>query len=618
MRLAKVRLKNFRCYKEEIGIEIDNLTVIVGKNDAGKSAILDALAIFFEETKIDADDAYTSGDPKDVRIICEFDDLPKSLILDADHPTSLEEEYLLNENGRLEIHKVYNTSLKTPKLSAVYASALHPSAPQRDDLLLLKNNQLKERAKKLGLHVSEVDSRINTELRRLIWNSADELQLKKQEIPLDKETAKQIWDQLSKYLPCYAVFKSDRPSTDQDAEVQDPMKAAVKEALKEKETDLENITKYVEKEVQAIAQKTIDKLNEMDPNLASRLRPQFTPPNWASVFKINLIDDHDVPINKRGSGVRRLILLNFFRAKAEQLATKKGAQNIIYAIEEPETSQHPNNQKMLVQAFYDLSDQPKCQVIITTHTPVMARLLPASCIRYIEIKEDRSRAIHQQDEETYRLAVESLGILSEHDVKIFIGVEGINDINFLKGISHILHQAGEDVINLKQMEEDGKVIFFPLGGTNLTHWASRLRELYRPEFYIFDREVEPPAIPSNQEVVDAINARPNCYACFTSKKEMENYIHPAAIKAALDVDITFSDFDDVPKLVARKIHELSGSDVPWDNLPDNQKKEKERKAKARLNTLAVECMTPELLSASDPRGDVRSWLARIKEMIDNN
>ena len=47
MRLTKMKLKNFRCYKEETDIFFaDNITVFIGKNDSGKSSIFDALDIF--------------------------------------------------------------------------------------------------------------------------------------------------------------------------------------------------------------------------------------------------------------------------------------------------------------------------------------------------------------------------------------------------------------------------------------------------------------------------------------------------------------------------------------------------------------------------------------------
>ena len=390
MILSRIRLKNFRCYKEEIAFDINDLTVFVGRNDAGKSAVLDALSIFFEETKLDPDDACLSGDKTDVRIICEFDDLPEELVIDADFPTKLNQEYLLNENNQLEIHKVFNAELKTPKAN-VYAYALHPNVQNLDDLLLLKNPQLKTRARDLNVSLEQIDSRVNTLIRQQLWSSIDNLLLQAKEIPLDKAAEGKIWEQLKKYLPCFALFKSDRASTDQDAEAQDPMKSAVKEALKKQEDQLELISKSVQEEVQLIAEATVERLREMDQSLASQLRPRFSQPNWSSVFKISLTGDDDVPINKRGSGVRRLILLNFFRAKAEQAAGEKGLTNVIYAVEEPETSQHPHNQRLIMEAFYELANNPDCQVLLSTHTPTLARMIPADCLRYISVCDDGCR-----------------------------------------------------------------------------------------------------------------------------------------------------------------------------------------------------------------------------------
>ncbi len=58
-------------------------------------------------------------------------------------------------------------------------------------------------------------------------------------------------------------------------------------------------------------------------------------------------------------------------------------------------------------------------------------------------------------------------MLPDHDVKAFIGVEGINDINFMLEMSRMLIANGLDVPNLEQLEHDGKIVFFPLGGLTL-------------------------------------------------------------------------------------------------------------------------------------------------------
>jgi len=617
MKLKRVRLRNFRCYKEETTFDIDELTVFVGKNDIGKSTLLDALHIFFEEVKIDADDATISGDKDDVRIICEFEDFPEDIIIDTDYPTSLEKEFLLNEKKRLEIHKIYNGALKNPKLKTTIAVAMHPTNPDASDLLLLKNKGLKDRAKKIDANLDGVDQKINSQLRQVIWSSIPDLKIGKAEIPLDKETAKTVWDQLKKYMPSYALFKSDRQSTDQDVEAQDPMKQAIKEAIKTQLKELSEIENRVNEQVTEIANKTVKKLQEMDPELAEQLTPRFSTPAWANVFKVSLTGDDQVPINKRGSGIRRLILLNFFRAKAEKAAHEKDTSKVIYAIEEPETSQHPNNQKMLMKAFHELAANPDCQVILTTHNPALVRNVPIKSIRHICLSNDKEcRDILYGDDTIHESLIKDLGILPDHDVKLFIGVEGINDINFLKGMSQVLNGNGYEIPDLDDLEKKGQIIFIPCGGSNLSLWASRLADLNRPEFHLFDRDDEIPKVSKYQSVVDSINERDNCKAYLTEKREMENYIHPNAIMAVKpDINVSFSPYDDVPVVVAKAIHDISDSTKSWDEVKEKKQKEKARKAKVWLNQEAVANMTPELLQEIDEKGEVVGWFQTISKLI---
>ena len=46
VKMESIKIKNFRSYKEETIIRFDDLTVLVGRNDIGKSTILEALDIF--------------------------------------------------------------------------------------------------------------------------------------------------------------------------------------------------------------------------------------------------------------------------------------------------------------------------------------------------------------------------------------------------------------------------------------------------------------------------------------------------------------------------------------------------------------------------------------------
>ncbi|MGS0757913.1 AAA family ATPase, partial [Roseateles sp. GG27B] len=153
-------------------------------------------------------------------------------------------------------------------------------------------------------------------------------------------------------------------SRDSDGEVQTPMKAAVAAAIAEVQDEIDAIQKKVKEKAEEIARSTHDALKTIDPNLAKELNPQFTPPTtakWTSLFAVNMDTEDGIPLNKRGSGVRRLVLVSFFKAAAERRLTTGNKRSIIYAIEEPETAQHPNNQKILIESFKSLSGEPGYQ-----------------------------------------------------------------------------------------------------------------------------------------------------------------------------------------------------------------------------------------------------------------
>ena len=615
MKLIRVRICNFRCFTSPIELEIGDFTALIGKNDAGKSSIFEALDIFFNDSKLEQDDASVFGNPTEVSITCTFEEVPSAIVIDSTNVTSLKDEYLLDENGMLVITKKYNASLRAPKLKGVFLTAFHPSVEDADNLLELKNSELKQRARKRDINLKDIRQTINAELREAIRQSFDDLCLSVQDIPISEEgDAKKIWDKLKEILPAYFLFKADRPSTDQDAEAQDPMKAAIKLAIDERRDDLDKIAVYVDKRVGETIDRTLAKVRDLDEGLADELSPEFDAPRWLSVFKVALKSDDGISINKRGSGVRRIVLLGFLQAQAEESLVRD--QSVIYAVEEPETSQHPDNQRALYGALEELSRAERSQVIVTTHTPTLGRLLPIDSLRYLEIAEDGRRIVREGDSETLVLISQSLGVIADHDVKLFVGVEGGNDIKFLKGISQTLREHGEDIVDLTKLEDEGILIFVPLGGSNLSLWISRLKGLSRPELYLFDRDTEPPAAAKYNKEVEELEAQSNCHTIMTSKREIENYLHEDVVNSKLDINISYGDFDDVPELVAKALHDKSESPHLWRELSEEKKGKKVSRAKQRLNGECVLEMTPSLLDLRDPSGDIRSWLLTMQELID--
>lgn len=401
MKLQAVKIKNFRGYREEVTIYIDDLTVIVGKNDIGKSTILEALDIFFNEgkgvVKLDKDDINKSAladDDKDIFITCVFTDLPESVIIDTSNQTTFRDEYLLNSNDCLEIIKKYPNAGS----AKVFIKANHPMNSSCADLLLKKITDYRKIIKDNGI-VCE-NQTVNAILRRAIWNHfATDLQLQEIEIDTSKEDAKNIWEKIQSYLPLYSLFQSDRKNSDNDSEVQDPLREAVKQILADDEISLilEDVAQRVSTRLTDVSNSTLEKLREMNPDAASSLTPIIPPTTslkWNDVFKsVSICGDENIPINKRGSGIKRLILLNFFRAEAERRVTEGNSRSIIYAIEEPETSQHTDHQKLLIKAFRELAEAANTQVLLTTHSSVVVKGLDFDHLRLVSETAERYKYI---------------------------------------------------------------------------------------------------------------------------------------------------------------------------------------------------------------------------------
>lgn len=401
MQLKAVRIKNFRGYKNEVTINIEDLTVFVGKNDIGKSTILEALDIFFNDgkgvIKLDKDDinkASRSEGDNDIYITTIFTDLPKNIILDDSNPTNFSEEYLLNKDGDLEIIKKYPNAGS----AKVFIKAKHPTNPLCSELHTKKIADYRKIIKENSIECK--DHTKNAIMREAIWQHFfKDLQLKEIEIDASKEDAKNIWEKIQDYLPIYTLFQSDRKNSDGDSEVQDPLKIAVKEILEDNTIKqmLKDISVKVTNRLKEVSESTLEKLREMNPSIASSLSPVIPPSKslkWQDVYKnVSIAGDNEIPINKRGSGVKRLILLNFFRAEAERRKGAENSKSIIYAIEEPETSQHYAHQKILIESFKKLSRSQNTQVILTTHSSTVVKGLEFKNIRLIYINEHNQKDI---------------------------------------------------------------------------------------------------------------------------------------------------------------------------------------------------------------------------------
>jgi predicted ATP-dependent endonuclease of OLD family len=597
MKLKRIILKNFRGYIDsEIRFD-ENLNVLIGKNDVGKSTILEALEIFFnnDTVKIEIEDLCVSCSNKLMTIGVVFEiDPEKKYLFDVVNKTNLKKEFLLNNCGELEIHKTWdcNSDKLTATSMTAYLVSNYIDKFADKPLITLKIAELKKILDQNKHNVSNYDDikkNTSASIRNAIYSSISEYNLINIPIPINKEDGKKLYESIKSEFPLYFLFQSDRANKDSDKEVQDPLRAITKKAISEVELELESVRKKIENKAITLGEETIEKLKEMSPEIASILKPNIKNKAWDSLFSFSFEGDEGIPMNKRGSGVRRLIILNYFRAEAER--TNLEGKSIIYAIEEPETSQHPNHQIMLIEALSELAKKENKQVLITTHTPEIAKLVEEDNLILIKKEKDLPKSI--EGHEKLREISNTLGMLPYFG-KLVICVEGEFDISFLNN----LNQIGEfkEIIDF----EIENISIIPMIGSNLKNWADRhyLENSNVVEFHIYDRD----ANDQYEKAVEKINKRKDkSFALLTKYREMENYIHPKLIEKQFDINLSDKRIEwfkqDIPKLIKNKCGNLKEGDI-----------------KRIINGKLAKEMTVDNLKELEVYEEIKNWFIKIKEI----
>ena len=207
MKIKKIRLSNFRGYRNVTEIDFNNLTVFVGRNDIGKSTVLEALDLFFNEgkgiIKYDKADINIESQAREFTIEVIFCELPDEIVVDTTYRTSLQDEYMLNSDGELDIIKKFNGA----KCTGTYIRAYHH--PTNENCATLITKKISELRKIIRDNSIECDTQsTNAVMRRAIWKFYEDdlnLQMVDLDITVGEDT-KQVWAKL--YIPSCLSFQS--------------------------------------------------------------------------------------------------------------------------------------------------------------------------------------------------------------------------------------------------------------------------------------------------------------------------------------------------------------------------------------------------------------------------
>lgn len=543
MYISKIALTNFRGVKDKRTIQLEQLSSIVGKNDAGKTIVLFAIATFL--------------DIKSFPItFSDFNDINQAVVLEFDFKDENISELLMTKlkskvkkaDGLEEYIQdfIFDGAIKYKKVAAKVDKKFS------EELMLVEDYQQEDLR---GLYLKsdeELNALIETyEIEVPVQGKGrnsivEKIKYVKERFTKAERTTFWIEDdaKISSLFPAVEMFKADygleadtKFKTNSVSEIQDYFD---KEA-KEENTKLKKVESEIIEEMKSEA----ESVRRYMQDYASTLKAvQITPiVSWKDAIKgVDVSfqfdgDDKFIPMSHKGTGYRRLFMVARFR----YLAEKSKGNNIIYLIEEPETFLHPTAQLDLLNAFKELSNDN--QIIITTHSPVFAG---ATSVKGVVLctkdgQSNYSNTAENNDTAFLLKIVDELGIkpsynLRDHHEKI-VFVESPNDAKFY-------HLLCERLID-KRLLQNNKILVLPFGGgediesfLNIDYFDSSNRDLY----LIIDSDKKENKQDKQNQRAETFETKPKSKAYVISKSCIENYYHPRAFEREYQLEENTFDF----------------------------------------------------------------------------
>ena len=246
-------------------------------------------------------------------------------------------------------------------------------------------------------------------------------------------------------------------------------------------------------------------------------------------------------------------MVAFFQYLAEKQSGNES--NFIFGIEEPENNLHPSLQRDLAYSFRQLTDMGY-QIILTTHSPVFAGSSPLEDLVLIVREKGMAKSIQYPELDLEKIA-EELGVEPSDQItgyKACVFVEGPNDIMFWKTIASKLKESGYLEVDF----EDKGIGLIPTGGSDLKYWINiRAMSRLNRRFAVVvdsDRKSQSDNIPQSK-----LNQKRECEQqggifFILRKREIENYLHPNAIRrSGREINEPIDAFSDMKKLFGKNV-----------------------------------------------------------------
>ena len=525
MRLLSFSVVNYRSITNARKIQTSNMTVLVGKNNEGKSNILRALTLAMDIMKM-----YYS-DPRSLKLPATYLKRRTGYVWERDYPLSLQER---NPNGfsSIELDFELNSS----------------------DISTIRNLT--------GIRLSG-----HVPVRVSINHSSIKIDIPKRGTPAFSNVENKL--KIIEYV-CFKIDFNFIPAvrTEHDA-------LRVVESLIEKQLlTLESNPEYIEAthKIECLQQDVLDRisaqliapLQEFLPSVRD-VQIHLQKDQRRSAFRRNadvVIDDGTpTPLQQKGDGIKSLTALAMLN-----IPTSHDHVSVI-AIEEPESHLHPESARQLYETIHALSVNH--QVVLTTHSPLF--------VNRSNLKEniivDSGKAIPVKKIKEIRdiLGTKvSDNLVNAENVLI---VEGEDDRIVLE---KILPQMSESI---KKAIQNGTLIIDDMGGAgNLPYKLSFYRNLQCKYHVLLDNDDAGRRSGQEAEIQGLLNTRNTTYTICNGSPNaefedcLEKTAYAEAILSEFGVDLNVVEFRSNKKWSDRVADCFRSQGKQWNDMMEKRVK----------------------------------------------
>lgn len=525
MRLSSFSVVNYRSITNARKIQTNNMTVLVGKNNEGKSNILRALTLAMDIMKM------YSSDPRSLRFSANYLKSRIRYVWEQDYPLSLQQR---SPNGFSSIELDFELN--------------------GDDISAIRNLT--------GIRLSE-----HIPVRVSINHASVKIDIPKRGTPAFSNVENKL--KIIEYI-CFKIDFNFIPAVRTEHDALRVVESLIAKQLSTLESNTEYIAamskmRCLEQDVlNGISAQLIAPLQEFLPSVRDiQIHLQKDQRRLAFRRSVDVIidDGTPTPLQQKGDGIKSLTALAMLN-----IPTSHDRVSVI-AIEEPESHLHPESARQLYETINALSVNH--QVVLTTHSPLF--------VNRSNLKEniivDSGKATPVKKVKDIRDVLGTKVSDNLINAEIVLVVEGEDDKTILE---KILPQMSEDI---KKAIQNGTFIIDNMGGAgNLPYKLTFYRNLQCKYHVLLDNDDAGRRAGNNAETQGLLNIRNATYTICNGSPDaeledcLERTAYEEAVLSEFGVDLNVAEFRGNKKWSDRVADCFRSQGKRWTNTTEKRVK----------------------------------------------